>query len=112
MTGDGRAAGQALDLADAITLLRDQISEAQQRIDMNGDGGLRFTLGEITLELGLELAQASGADGGLRFSVVGMGGKRESTRTATHTLTVPMRPHLSDGGAIDVSDDDSDEDDA
>ncbi|MYT27468.1 MULTISPECIES: trypco2 family protein [unclassified Streptomyces] len=104
-TGNAGAAG-ALDLADAITLLRDQIAEAQRRVSESGDAGVRFGLGEITLELGLELAQTRGLDGGLRFSVVGLGGKKESTRSATHTLSVRLLPHLPDGGDVDVSDED------
>lgn len=44
-----------LDLADAITLLRGQVAEAQRRAAAEGDGGVHFTLGGITLELGLEL---------------------------------------------------------
>ncbi|WP_370093491.1 trypco2 family protein [Streptacidiphilus sp. MAP12-20] len=108
---DGTAgAADALDLADAITLLRDQVAEAQHRISKNGDAGVRFALGEITLELGLELARTRGLDGGLRFSVVGLGGKRESTHTTTHTLTVRLNPHLPGGviGDVDVSDRDDD----
>jgi hypothetical protein len=104
-------ADQGLDLADAITLLRDQIAEAQRRIAAPGgpgDKGVRFALGEITLEAGLELAHTRGLDGGLRFSVVSLGGKREATRTATHTLTVRLSPHRPGGapGDVDVSDED------
>lgn len=102
----GAAEDEGLDLADAITLLREQIAEAQRRIgtDGGGDGGVRFGLGEITLELGLELARTRGVDGGLRFSVLGFGGKQESARTTTHHLTVRLNPHLPGGGDIDVSD--------
>jgi Trypsin-co-occurring domain 2 len=109
MMGNGSTGpDDALDLADAITLLRDQVAEAQYRISADGDAGVRFALGEITLELGLELARTRGLDGGLRFSVVGLGGKRESTRTTTHTLTVRLNPHLPGGvaGDVDVSDQD------
>ncbi|WP_242433128.1 trypco2 family protein [Streptomyces sp. Root264] len=58
-----------MDLADAITLLRDQVAEAQDRIADpagRGDRGVLFTLGEITLDLGLELTGAKGVNGGLR----------------------------------------------
>lgn len=99
-------ANEGLDLADAITLLRDQVAEAQHRISVRGDAGVRFGLGEITLDLGLELARTRGMDGGLRFSVVGFGGKREGSRTTTHTLTVRLNPHLPEGGDVDVSDED------
>lgn len=96
----------SLDLADAIALLRDQIAEAQRRVSEGGDAGVRFGLGEITLELGLELAETRGAEGGLRFSVVSFGGKREAARSATHTVSVTLLPHGSDGGGVDVSDED------
>ncbi|MFE5893233.1 trypco2 family protein [Streptomyces sp. NPDC056462] len=95
-----------LDLADAVTLLRGQVAEAQQRLRTQGDAGVQFGLGEITVELGMELARTRGVDGGLRFSVVSLGGKRESTRKATHTVTMTLNPRLPDGGDIDVSDED------
>lgn len=106
VSGEGSGADGALDLADAITLLRDQIAEAQHRISASGDSGVRFALGEITLELGLELARTRGVDGGLRFSVVSLGGKREGSSTSTHTVTVRLSPHLPGGvvGDVDVSD--------
>ncbi|MGW0828045.1 trypco2 family protein [Streptomyces sp. NPDC002845] len=96
-----------MDLADAITLLRDQIAEAQDRIAApagRGDQGVRFTLGEITLDLGLELTGTKGVNGGLRWSVISLGGKKESSRKATHTVTVKLTPHRPGGGDIDVSD--------
>ncbi|MEV6549264.1 trypco2 family protein [Streptomyces sp. NPDC051597] len=97
-----------MDLADAITLLRDQVAEAQDRIARpGGDGhrGVLFTLGEITLDLGLELTGTKGVDGGLRWSVISLGAKKESASKATHTVTVKLTPHRPDGSDIDVSDD-------
>lgn len=100
-----------LDLADAITLLRDQIVEAQDRIagpQGVADKGVRFGLGEITLELGMELARTRGGHGGLRFAVMGvgldLGGKRERANTATHTVTVRLTPQRADGGPVEVRD--------
>ncbi|RSO09967.1 hypothetical protein DMH26_00195 [Streptomyces sp. WAC 05379] len=96
-----------MDLADAIALLREQIAEAQDRIASASGGGPRgvlFTLGEITLDLGLELTGTQGVNGGLRWSVISLGGKKESSRKATHTVTVKLLPHLPGGGDIDVSD--------
>ncbi|MGW3957845.1 trypco2 family protein [Streptomyces sp. NPDC004752] len=100
---------EGLDLADAITLLRKQITEAQARVAGVGgsggqDQGVLFSLGEITVELGMELTRARGMDGGLRFGVVSLGGKKESARKATHTVTVQLKPHRPGGGDIDVSD--------
>ncbi|MFF2513000.1 trypco2 family protein [Streptomyces sp. NPDC058086] len=63
-----------------------------------------FALGEITLELGLELTGTKGVDGGLRWSVISLTGKKESGTRATHTVTVKLAPHLPGGGDLDVSD--------
>jgi Trypsin-co-occurring domain 2 len=95
---------EVLDLADAITLIRDQVAEAERRIADGHDAGVRFTLGEISLEFGLELTRTRGVDGGLRFSVLSLGGKHESSQGATHTLRVQLTPHRNDGGSVDVSD--------
>jgi hypothetical protein len=100
----GHAAEDGLDLVDAITLIRDQIAEAQYRLADNGDKGVLFGLGEVTVELGLELTQTRGFNGGLRFSVIGLGGRREDANKATHKVQVRLSPHLPDGGDIDVSD--------
>ncbi|MFI9152566.1 trypco2 family protein [Streptomyces sp. NPDC053367] len=106
--GDASGSDQEwMDLADAITLLRDQVAEAQDRIADpagRGDRGVMFTLGEITLDLGLELTGTKGVDGGLRWSVISLGGRKESGSKATHTVTVKLTPHRPDGGDVDVSD--------
>lgn len=105
-TGTG-GTQEGLDLADAVTLLRDQVVEARRRLANpagTGNQGVLFTLGDITLELGLELTGTKGVNGGLRWSVLSLGAKKESTRQATHTLTVTLQAHQSGGGDIDVSD--------
>ncbi|MFE1841652.1 trypco2 family protein [Streptomyces sviceus] len=100
-----------LDLADAIMLLRNQIADAQSRVaDPNGQGdrGVRFGLGEITVELGMELGRNTGADGSLRFGVVGItaaiGGKRQRAETTTHKVTVRLNPRTPDGRPSEVGD--------
>ncbi len=93
-----------LDLADAITLLRRQVAEAQRRVATEGDEGVLFSLGEITLELGLELTGTRNVDAGLRFAVVSVGGSAERTRQATHKVTVRLEAHGSDHAPVEVSD--------
>ncbi|MFD5633683.1 trypco2 family protein [Streptomyces sp. NPDC127077] len=96
-----------MDLADAITLLRDQIAEAQRRIADpagGGDQGMRFTMGEITLDLGLELTGTKDVNGGLRWSVISLGGKKESGSKASHTVTVKLTPRTVGGGDVEVGD--------
>lgn len=105
MSSANGTGGEWLDLADAITLLRDQVAEAQRRIadpGGGGDKGVQFTVGEITLDLGLELTGTKGVDGGLKWSVVSLGGKRESGTKATHTVTVKLTPHQTGGGDTKV----------
>ncbi|MDT3395349.1 trypco2 family protein [Streptomyces sp. B1866] len=114
MPDTGGPEGQWMDLADAITLLREQIAEAQRRINAPGstpgggsgvaDKGVLFRLEEITLDLGLELTGTEGVNGGLRWSVLSFGGKKESGTRGTHTLTVKLTPHRPDGGDVDVND--------
>jgi hypothetical protein len=103
---EGAAVGaEWLDLADAIALLREQVAQAQRRVAEEGeDAGVLFGVGEITVEFGMELTRVTGLDGGLRFSVVSFGGSRETTRQATHTVTVKLNPHLPHGGSVDVGD--------
>lgn len=93
-----------LDLTDAVALLRRQISQGQERLAVGGDQGVRFGVGEITLELAVELASTGGADGGLRFGVVSAGGRRENTERATHKVTVRLEPRRTDGRAVEVGD--------
>jgi hypothetical protein len=105
VVGNRSSAGDDwLDLADAITLLRDQVAEAQDRLAIDGEKGVLFGLGEITLELGMELTRTRGVDGGLRFSIASFGGKRENADKAAHKVTVRLNAHLPGGGDIDVND--------
>jgi hypothetical protein len=106
MSNSEAVTDDGLDLADAVTLLRGQVAEAQHRLRTQGDAGVQFGLGDITVELGMELARTRGVGGGLRFSVIGLGGKRESTRNATHTVTMTLKPRLPSGEDVDVSDED------
>jgi len=88
-----------LDLADAIELLRIQVAEAQRR-SVGAD--VRFRLGEITVEFGMELARTRGAGGGLRFGVASVDGRGERTARATHHVTVRLDPRRADGSPVDT----------
>jgi hypothetical protein len=96
--------GDWLDLADAVGLLRDQLVEAQQR---GQHSDLRFGLGEITLELAVELSRSHGADGGLRFGIATAGVRGERSSRSTHRVVVALTPKLTGGRDVEISDEDN-----
>jgi hypothetical protein len=95
-----------LDLADALSALRGQLAEAQQRAWRSP---IHLSVEEVTVEFGLELQRSAKADGGLRFGVVSVGGSGERARGATHKVSVRLSAHTDDGGFVEVSDEDDGE---
>jgi hypothetical protein len=95
-----------LDLSDAITLLRGQLTEAQANLVRDGDRGIVLTVGDITLELGVELTRTRAGDASLRFGVVGVGGKRERGDKAVHKVTVQLKAGTPNG-PLNVGDTDN-----
>lgn len=91
-----------LDLADAIDVLRDQLSQAQRR---GKDSPLRFVLGEITAEFEIELVRAKNGGGALKFGVVEADARRERTTRSTQRLTLRLNPQHRDGRDVAVGDD-------
>jgi hypothetical protein len=91
-----------LDLADAIGLLRDQVMEAQQRAEGHP---LRFVMGEVTVELEVELERSRELGGGLRFGVVSADARGGRSDRSVHHVTVTLTPRLGGGGDVEVSDD-------
>jgi hypothetical protein len=90
-----------LDLADAIDVLREQLSEAQDR----GRGSaLRFVLGEITAEFEVELMRTRGGGGALRFGVVDADARGERARRSVQRLTLRLNPERREGGNVAVGD--------
>ncbi|MFI6449695.1 trypco2 family protein [Kitasatospora sp. NPDC050543] len=93
-----------MDLADAVALLRMQVAQAQRQVAESPASDVRFAVGEITLELGMELTGTRSVNGGLRFSVVSAGGKAERASKATHKVTVKLTPQDSAGELVLVND--------
>ena len=90
-----------LDLADAIEVLRDQLSEAQRR----GQGSpLKFVLGEITAEFEIELVRSRNGGGALKFGVVEADARRERSAKSTQRLTLRLRPEHTLFGDVAVGD--------
>lgn len=90
-----------LDLADAIEVLRDQLSEAQYR----GQGSqLRFVLGEITVEFEIELVRTRNGGGALRFGVVEANARGERSKRSTQRVTLRLNPEQRGSGSVAVGD--------
>lgn len=90
-----------LDLADAIEVLRGQLSEAQRRAQ---GSELRFVLGEITAEFEVELVRAKNGGGALRFGVVEADARRERSTRSTQRVTLRLNPERRGGGDVAVGD--------
>lgn len=99
MTG-ARGDDDWLDLADAVGLLRDQILEARRRA---GASEVRFEIDNVTVEFELELARSRSAGGELRFGVVGVNGKGETSGRRTHRVSLTLLPRTG-GGPVEIAD--------
>jgi Trypsin-co-occurring domain 2 len=90
-----------LDLADAIEVLRDQLSEAQRR---GQNSALRFVLGEITAEFEIELVRTNDGGAALRFGVVEANARRERTAKSTQRVTLRLNPQHRGDEAVAIGD--------
>ncbi|AWT44228.1 MULTISPECIES: trypco2 family protein [Streptomyces] len=90
-----------LDLADAIDVLRAQLSEAQRR---GQDSPLRFVLGEITAEFEVELVRSRNGGGALRFGVVEANARGERSARSVQRVTLRLNPEQRGGGSVAVGD--------
>ncbi|MEA2468429.1 MAG: hypothetical protein QOJ57_2555 [Thermoleophilaceae bacterium] len=79
-------------LAAAIRSLRREIVAAVQE---GQDEDVRFALGPIELELQVTMAREAGVEGGVKFWVVSVGGKRSDTSGNSHTVRLSLTPRLA-----------------
>lgn len=99
-----RPAGTVADLADAVTALRAELVKAMEA----GKGeAVQFDVGTVTMEFEVEATADVEAKGGVRFWVVELGAYGSVGRSATHTVTLEMKPRTKDGGNLSISDRDS-----
>lgn len=83
------------ELSEAIEAVRTGLIAAQQ----DGDGSpVRFTVKDVTLDLGIELRHATSAGGGVKAFVVSADARGERARAATHRMTVTLEVEPSPDG--------------
>ncbi len=92
---------QWVGLAEAIRALRSELTAAMAE----GTGQeLRFELGQVEMEFLLEVQKEAGAEAGVKFWVVNLGGKGSVSSGSTHRVTLALTPRTSRGGSPLISD--------
>jgi hypothetical protein len=76
-------------LGEAIRALRKEIVAAVRE---GQDEDLRFGLGPIELELQMAMSREAGAEAGISFWIVTIGGKASTTSAQTHTVRLTLTP--------------------
>jgi hypothetical protein len=95
-----RPSGAVAGLADAVQALRAQLTTAMAAAE---DESMKFELEAVTMEFGVEITADTSAKGGLRFWVVELGASHKRGRSATHTVTLEMKPHTKKGRKPEIS---------
>jgi Trypsin-co-occurring domain 2 len=88
-------------LADAVRALRAELTSVMAE---GADQALRFELGPVEMEFLLEVNRQAGAEGGVRFWVVSLGGSGSVARGSTHRVTLQLVPKTSSGEAPRIRD--------
>jgi hypothetical protein len=84
-------------LKETIENLRSELSKS---IVAAEDESLRFRVGEVTLELQLEVERATCGSGGIQFWVVSLSGEASKASTFTHKLSLSLTPVTADGRPV------------
>lgn len=86
-----------ISLADAIGQLRRDISEA---VAKSKDQDILFEVGQVEMQFEVAVEREVGGSAGVKFWVVNAEAAASTTRTGTHTLTVPLLPRTAAGGPV------------
>jgi hypothetical protein len=91
-------------LAAVVESLRAELSTAMAK----GEGEqVRFRLGPVELEFQVQVSGEVGAEAGVKFWVVSVGGSATRSSASTHTIKLVLHPTGSGGGDVTVGDEDS-----
>ena len=98
--GDVMASDRGVGLAEAIKALRAELGQAMAE----GSGQhIRFRPGPIEMEFQLEVEDQVGAEAGIKFWVVTIGGKGSHTSGTTHRVALSLVPVGPDGKDLEIS---------
>lgn len=90
-------------LADALDLVRTQLAEARRRAAVDNQDVV-FGVGDVTVELGVELVRNAGGRLGLTVGVVTASGGAGVSRQTSHKITVSLSPRDASDREIEVAD--------
>jgi len=86
-----------IELKDSIAALRKELIESI--LAAQGEG-LRFEVGEVTMEFHVEVERSVEGKGGIKFWVVELGAGGTDKDKAIHKVTIPLKPVRADGRPV------------
>jgi hypothetical protein len=92
---EGRPVVEWIGLAEAVQLLREELTTAQ---DNGSDQALRFDIGTIEMEFSLVARRNGGGRAGIQFGVVTIGVDGAVSHESTHRVKVVLQPKESTTG--------------
>ena len=84
-------------LEETISALRQELIAS---IVASQGEGLRFEVGEVTVEFHVEVERSSDAKGGIKFWVVELSGSSGAKDKSIHKVTIPLKPLRRDGKPV------------
>lgn len=90
-----------LDLADALDLLRAQVTESQRRAQSSE---IRFGVEQITVDFELELMRTREGGGSLRFGIADAKARQENGRKTVQRVSLTLKPEQRSGGDVQIGD--------
>lgn len=89
-----------MELSTAIEVLREQLVVA---VEQGAGEDVRFGVGKVEVEFGVEARRVGGGGGGVRFGVFSLEGKAELSSAATHRVKLELIPQGRDGQPLRVA---------
>lgn len=91
-----------LELAAAIATVRDELLKAAKAAV---NEGIRFEVGDVTMEFSVEMRKDIRAKFGFTAWVITAGAEGGMARSDVHKVALSLRPHQVNGEPVEVSDD-------
>lgn len=96
-----RPEGTVAGFADAVTALR---AELVKTMEAGKGEPVQFEVQSVTMEFAVEAMADAEAKGGVRFWVVELGASGSVGQSATHTVTLEMKPKTEEGKNLSIAD--------